>query len=191
MVLPALYDALHQNSRADLENNTFHSPCPSSVSGGRDRKQARKTPRKRQVIRCVTPWNGEQEGNSKENMERLTFPDSDVDSLSYTYSVGPFAHEKSEGASSLSSQVSRWTLKDFTRATLSESLLGSGKFGSVLLHHTPAMGKVALKILDKSTLQDQSMWKREVEIQTRYVCVDLQICCQYCGCDLLWSNHLS
>lgn len=172
MVLPALYDALLQNSRADLEKNTFHSPC-TSVSGGRERKQARKTPRKRQVIRCVTPWNGEQEVNSKENMERLTFPDSDVDSFSYTYSVGPFAHEKSEGTSSLSSKVTCWTLKDFTRATLSDCLLGSGKFGSVQLHHIPSIGKVALKILDKSTLQDQSMWKREVEIQTRYVCVGL------------------
>ena len=188
MVLPALYDVLLHKSRANLEKNSSQGPC-HSVIGGRERKQPWKTPRKQKVIRCVTPWNDEKERNSKRSSERFVCPDSNVETLSYTYSVGPFAHSKSDGTSTLSSKVACWTLKDFTPVTTSESLLGSGKFGSVQLHRTRSIGKVALKMLDKSTLQDQSMWKREVEIQTRYVSVDLQVYCQHYQCVPLLSSH--
>ena len=156
MVLPALYDALLQHSRVDFEEHA-------------SRGLPNKTPKKLQAIRrCVTPWNDDSTETKRSDDGRLIFPDSDVESTSYAYSVGPFAHTKSEGTLSLSAPES-WALKDFTAAAANKSLLGTGKFGSVQLHHTRSLGKVALKVLDKSTLQDQSMWKREVEIQTRYV----------------------
>ena len=182
MVLPALYDALHSQSRADFAKYTPQRRRHGSGSSSGDRHKSKqlttKTPSKQSMMirRCVTPRNQDTSETTRPSSHaRVSFPNSDdVDTLSYTYSVGPFAHVKSEGTMSLSSTTSTkcWMLQDFTTASATnESLLGTGKFGSVQLHHTRSIGKVALKILDKSNRQDQSMWKREVEIQTRYVCL--------------------
>ena len=114
-----------------------------------------------QEPRCVTPTSDKEEGTNESidaanHDASISFPDSDIDSS--CYSVGPFAHNKSEGTLAVS-----WTLKDFI---CKEKDLGSGKFGDVELCSLKGR-KVALKVLDK--YQKRNPFKREVEIQTRYV----------------------
>lgn len=157
MVLPGLYDILCQ---ATLGQNRSHHPTqlqPREVAPPH-------------AIRCVSPLTE----TSLSSDGTTSFPGSHADALSnrYAYSVGPFAHAKSEGLRTLVKSLSKsrcWILKDFTAAP--KPWLGSGKFGSVRLYRTGSHRTmpVALKKLDKSTSHDPTMWKREVEIHTGYV----------------------
>jgi hypothetical protein len=160
MVLPCLYDILrHSTLRQDMS----HHPT---------RLQGREVVLPR-AIRCVSPQIGDSE-TSVSSDGRNPFHGSDTDSLSncYSYSVGPFAHAKSEGQGSMTKSLSKsrcWIPNDFTAEP--KSWLGSGKFGSVRLYRTGSRETmpVALKVLSKATSHDPTMWKREVEIHTRYV----------------------
>lgn len=114
------------------------------------------------------------------------FPASDSPpSRHYDYSVGHFASPKSEGTTSKRT-CSCWKLNDFTSTTPdsftgtstgSSSHLGEGMFGTVDLYKERKNDNllVALKTMSKAESNDRRrlLWKREVELQTRYVlCVE-------------------
>lgn len=148
MILPSLYDLLRKSS---------------PVTAIKKEQQ--------QEPRCVTPTSDKEEGTSESidaanHDASISFPDSDIDSS--CYSVGPFAHNKSEGTLAVS-----WTLKDFI---CKEKDLGSGKFGDVELCSLKGR-KVALKVLDK--YQKRNPFKREVEIQTRLSHASILQCLGY------------